>query len=74
MTKPKWKATANQHRHRKMVMLTLAPETVVALDAMKGRRSRGKVIDELVAHAAEEASIKVIEAVVCSATLDMIGT
>lgn len=43
-----WGTTTNERRHRKMVTLTLAPETVRAIDAMKGKRSRGKVIDELV--------------------------
>lgn len=46
-----WTSTPNTRRHRKMTMLTLNPATVIKLDAIKGKRSRGAVVDELVARA-----------------------
>ncbi len=39
----------NDARKRPMVTMTLAPATIVALDAMKGTRGRGEIVDELVA-------------------------
>lgn len=53
-----WKITGNDRRHRKMVTVTLAPETVKILDQLRGKRSRGKTIDQwaelALDHAAKE--------------------
>lgn len=41
-----WANVSNDRRHRKMVTVTLAPETLAMLDRVRADRSRGQQIDD----------------------------